>query len=337
MIADPQLAGRLGYLRPADFADEWNRRVYSAVLSARRDDRLGTGDWREAIQRAGGPALVIREDLDALVSDCPDPGHGAAYGAMVIQAGAVSLLKEQARELATRARQLSDVARYPRDGQGIAGSEAGNAAGHLDRVAGAISRHAGEFGPQAVHAALPDEPGIPAAWARREETVLAALLKSGRSGRVIAEGIPAEAFRGSYRRAVFEVVAAMHRAGWPVDALTVDWELASAGLPLYDRPAAGNGAAGEVTLAMRLARVEVSDEQAVKAALALRGRQGRGGNGLRAVPGAVLPWTRGQRRGRGELRQVPPSDPGEARLLRPVQRPPRRDADGPDRGPQQAR
>jgi hypothetical protein len=331
MIADPGLAGRLGYLRPADFGDAWNRIVYSTILVARRDHPPAPDEWREAIIRAAGPAVVAREDLGALVGDCPEAGHGAAYGAMVVQGGALSTLREHARELAARARQLAG---QPGHGQGVAGLEAGVAVGHLRKVAAAIRQHADDLGP---HAALPGERGVSGARAQREELVLAALLQPGRTAaRALAGRLPAGVFGDPYRRAVFETLAAMYQEGRPVDALTVDWELARAGLPLYDRPGAGADGIGTETFAMRLARAEVTDEQAMTAVSALGGGRSRG-IGRRAVPDPALPWRRGQRHGRGMPGQVPSHDPEGTRPLQVVQRPPGRSADGPDRGPQQAR
>jgi DnaB helicase-like protein len=337
IIADPGLAGRLGYLRPADFDDAWNRLVYSAILVARRDHPPVPDGWREAIIRAAGPGVVAREDLDALVGDCPDPGHGAAYGAMVVQGGALAILREQARELAARARQLAGSAGRQGLGHGVAGLEAGVAAGHLGRVAAAIRQHADDLGPTAGHAALSGELGVSGVRARREELVLAALLRLGRTAaRALAERLPASVFSDPYRRVVFETIAAMRQAGRPVDALTVDWELARAGLPLYDRPDAGADGIGTETFAMRLARAEVTDEQAMTAVSALGGGQSRG-IGRRAAPDPAPPWGRGPQRGHGMPGQVPSLDGEGAKPSRAVQRPPGRRSDGPDRGPQQAR
>jgi hypothetical protein len=336
MIEDPGLAGRLGYLRPADFEDAWHRSVYLAILGARRDHPPVTPGWREAIIQAGGPGAFTQEELDSLVRDCPHPGHGAAYGAMVVQVGAVWVLRRQARELAARARQLSGLAQHPAHGQTFAGLEAGRAARHLDKVAAAIREHAAELGPSIVHAALPGESGIAAARVQREELVLAALLKPGRTlTKAMAEHLPAEAFQNAYQRAVFEVLMTMRTAGRPIDSLTADWELADAGLPLYEPGVGADGVTGE-TFAARLAAVKVIESQAIKAVSELRAEQAMG-DGRQPVRGAPSTQAHGQRRGRGGVWQVPPRDPETTRPLRLVQRPPGRNADGPDRGPQQAR
>lgn len=336
MIADPRLAGRLGYLRPADFEDPWHRSVYLAILDARRDHPPVTPGWQDAIIRAGGPGAFTQKELDGLVRDCPHPGHGAAYGAMVVQAGAVAVLRRQAGELAARARQLGGLAQHPAHGQSVVGLEAGHAARHLDKVAAAIREHAAELGPRVVHAALPDEPGVAVARVRREELVLAALLKPGRTiAQAMAERLPAGTFHGSHRRAVFEVLMAMRTAGRPVDALTVDWELASAGLPLCEPGVGADGLAG-ATYAARLAVVRVDEGQAIKAVSGLQAEQATG-DARQPVRDAAPSQAHVQRRWRGGVRQVPPRDPETTRPLRLVQRPPGRNADGPDRGPQQAR
>jgi hypothetical protein len=166
--------------------------------------------------------------------------------------------------------------------------------------------------------------------------VLAVMVQPGRTrAKAMAERLPAEVFRDPYRRAVFEVLAAMRTAGRAVDVLTVDWELARAGLPLYEAEAGADGVAGE-TFAARLARAQVTDERAVEAISGLQAEQVTGG-GREGMPDVASSWAHGQRRGRGGLREVPPRDPGMTWPVRMVQRPPGRGADGPDRGPRQAR
>jgi hypothetical protein len=338
MIAEPRLARQLGYLRPSDFGDDWHRAVYAAILAASRDHPPVPEGWSEAIIRASGPAAVTKQELDALVRECPDPRHGAAYGTMVIQAGAVEVLREQAKELAARARQVTNAARHAGHGLNAAGVEAEIAASHLGKVAAAITKHADNLGPRTIHAAVQEGPGHVAEEEQREELVLAALLKPGHACvRAIVAGISSDAFRDRYRRAVFSVLTDMHRTRRPVDPLTVDWELASSGLPVYQGTNAGADGLDEETYATRLARAEVAQDQAIKAARELQRHQ-RHAAGLEAALHDRQPPACSRRRGRTSLGQVPPPS-AEQTLprLTLVQRPPGRSAEGPDRGPQQAR
>jgi hypothetical protein len=336
MIAEPRLVRQLGYLRPSDFGDDWHRAVYSAVLATSRNHPPVPDGWREAIVRASGPAAVTMQELDALVRECPDPRHGAAYGTMVIQSGAVEILREQAKELAARARQVTNATGDPSHGLSAQGVEGGIAARHLAKVGAAIAKHADFLGPRTVHAAVQGGPLVEAEQVRREELVLASLLKPGHTWvRETIACIAEAAFRDPYRRAVFSVLTSMHRDRRPVDPLTVDWELASSGLPIYQGIEAAANGLSEETYSTRLARTDVAQGQAVKAARELQQQQGHA-VGLeaalhdrRSTPGS---------RGRGTSRQTPPPS-AEQTLPRLglVQRPPGRSAEGPGRGPHQAR
>jgi hypothetical protein len=212
------------------------------------------------------------------------------------------------------------------------------AASHLGKVAAAVSKHADNLGPRTIHAAVQEGPDHAAEQEQREELVLAALLKPGRAWvRAMVEGITPDAFRDRYRRAVFSVLTDMHRTRRPVDPLTVDWELASSGLPVYQGTNAGADGLSEETYTTRLARAEVAQDQAIKAARELQRHQGHA-VGLEAALHDRQPPPGSRRRGRRALGQAPPSS-AEKTLprLTLVQRPPGRSAEGPDRGPQQAR
>jgi hypothetical protein len=256
---------------------------------------------------------------------------------MVVQSGAVEILREQAKELAARARQVTDTTGHPSRGLSPQAVEAGIAARHLSKVAAAIAKHADYLGPHTVHAAVQGGPLVDAEQARREEVVLASLLKPSRTWVwTMVAGIAAAVFRDPYRRAVFTVLTSMHRDRRPVDPLTVDWELASSGLPIYQGTGAAANGLNEETYSTRLARTDVAQDQAVKAARELEQQQGHA-TGLearhdrRSPPGS-------RRHGRGSLGQAPPPS-AEQTLPRlgVVQRPPGHSAEGPDRGPQQER
>ena len=152
----------------------------------------------------------------------------------------------------------------------------------------------------------------------------------------IAEGVPGEAFASPYRGAIFGVLAAMHKEGRPVDALMADWELAASGLPLHDAPPPGSEEEAGETYAARLASVQVDPRQAITAAYELHARSRE--NGRQAAPGRAAPEARGHRRGSGFNGKAPARSGGQGTaLLRLIQEPPGRRADGPEHGPQQAR
>jgi hypothetical protein len=129
----------------------------------------------------------------------------------------------------------------------------------------------------------------------------------------------------------------MHRDRRPVDPLTVDWELANSGLPIYQGTDEEAKGLSEETYSTRLAHMEVAQDQAVNAARELQLQQGHATGleatlrGRRSTPGS-------QGSGRGVRGQAPPPSAEQTLpLLGLVHRPPGRSTEGPDRGPQQAR
>ena len=85
MIADRQVAARLGYLEPEDFTDPRRRWVFRTVRQLSVTLQTTPGNWRDLIAKTAGRS-VTRNYLDELVAACPDPAHGPAYGAMLVQA-----------------------------------------------------------------------------------------------------------------------------------------------------------------------------------------------------------------------------------------------------------
>ena len=177
MVANPGLCDRLRRcVKPAEFEDEWHRRVYEAILAASRGRPPVPDGWREAILRAE-PSLTP-DDLNALARGCPDPAHGMVYGAMVVSCWARRHLADSGRALAARARQLFREASLV-SRAGAAGSrEAAVIADHVGRMARAIRMHAAAIGPQATGAVLPGRADLSPGQARREELVLAALVEA---------------------------------------------------------------------------------------------------------------------------------------------------------------
>jgi replicative DNA helicase len=318
MVANPALCDRLRRcVKPAEFEDEWHRHVYKTVLSVSHGRPPVSDGWREAVLQAD-PSLTD-DDLNALVSGCPDPAHGMAYGAMVVSCWARRHMADSGRALAARSRQLSrEASLASRTDAG--GREAAVIADHITKVARAIRTHAAAIGPWETGAGLPGRADPSPGQARREELVLAALVRQWpEQAREILQILRPEAFRDEYRREVFRVLSAMHQAARPVDELILDWELATHGLPLRSRD-------GGETYGQRLARLQTGYEVAVFAAHEIQdqhepcGRPRAAGLGQAGKPRVrSAARTPRQVRGAGEMPRP---------VLRLVQEP------GPDRGPQ---
>ena len=102
---------------------------------------------------------------------------------------------------------------------------------HLARLAEAMIRHTRRLDPDR----WPEVTGQPAAersprlpeqlQARREAEVLAGLLQHPGECEQVLKWLPARAFAPGPRREIYEALRAVIRAGGPVDALTVAWQL----------------------------------------------------------------------------------------------------------------
>jgi hypothetical protein len=105
MITSPQVTARLAYLQPGDFTDLRNQLVYQAVRMLRDSPAPAGESWRDQIARAAGSDGVARSYVDELVAACPDPdpGHGLAYGAMLVQATTYRMAREHASQIDARA------------------------------------------------------------------------------------------------------------------------------------------------------------------------------------------------------------------------------------------
>jgi replicative DNA helicase len=101
MISNPDHFARLAYLTADDFADPRHQAVYTGLARAIDAPDLATGGWHAAISTHAGP-LVTGQLIDDLVGACPVVAHGAAYGALVVEASVQ-------RQLARRGYQLADL------------------------------------------------------------------------------------------------------------------------------------------------------------------------------------------------------------------------------------
>jgi hypothetical protein len=145
--------------------------------------------------------------------------------------------------------------------------------------------------------------------------------------------LPAEAFTNPHRKEMYHVLTAMNLARRPVDELTLDWELASRGVPLDARQSYG-AVRDDHTYAMHLARLDCGYQEPIVAAAELAAEywQARAGHpaGSAARLKAVGGRQAGARRGDPSAGAIPGRP-----ALRLVQPPP--EAGPSERGPQQAR
>jgi replicative DNA helicase len=265
MLASPALRYKLGHVvRPGDFHDPWHQHVYQVIVSVSKGGQRDPARLRAAIT-AADPSIT-HADLDQLVQDCPDPGHGVAYAAMLVYGYSQRYLADRGRELAARSRQLSRDSDIIRRTDAAGGEAAGAAATHLGRLGDALRAHAATMVPNTTGPSIPVLHYPNTDHARREELVLAAFLHvTPAEADDIRRVLGPSAITDPYRREAFQVISAMVRDGRPVDELTLDWAIAERGLPLQPK---GGGA----TFGQRLAHVPVSLPEALTAAHALQGR-----------------------------------------------------------------
>lgn len=237
MIASPQMAARLAYLHPADFTDLRNQWVYRAVRVLRDSPRPVGEDWADRIARVARSHLVSRSYLEELVAACPNPGHGPAYGAMLVQAAIHRMLREHADQIDARAAlSRAEGRRLAKAGTAGAGQVA-TLGSLLADTADAIRGHTAMLAPPVPAPAEPALFGSTAAKPagqtalspaeQREEAVLSALMQGHSQARQIFEFLPAAAFTSPARQDIYGAVRRLHQAGRPADELTVRWELAS--------------------------------------------------------------------------------------------------------------
>lgn len=224
MIVDPILAARLVQpcLELGDFTSDQHRAVYAGIRAASRTGGLAGREWRDAIMRAGA---VSESDLDQMAGACPVPGHGAAYGAMVIQARVHREIAAHASRIARQASILSHDAQRLFKVDATAGLEAQAFAVHLDGISTAMRSHVASFDPQSAEPA--PQRHNRAEQVYREEFVIAALIQQHPETGQILGFLPEGAFTDPLRRRIFESVRNLLNSERPVDELTIDWELAS--------------------------------------------------------------------------------------------------------------
>jgi hypothetical protein len=329
IITDPELALWIR-LSPYEFADARHGSVYSTIRMARQTRFAGPDGWRATILQAA--ASVTEAELDDLARACPFAPHGPAYAVMVVQAWARRYLGHSAEVLGARSTQLGTDAERVMLYDEPAGAEMTFTAEHMREVAAAIHEHARDLSPQVPARSSGRRRGASPERVRREEVVLAGLLRQNPERNAdIVRILPAEAFGNPHRQEIYQVARAMYLSGKPVDELTLDWELASRGVPL-DARQSYVAARGEQTYAMHLARLEFSYQEPITAARELTAEYGQSRSGHPAGSALRPSGARPAARTRDSAQEArPPGRPA----LRLVQPPPQ--AGPPEHGPQQAR
>ena len=235
MITDRQLAARLGYLEPTDFTDPRHQWVFRTVRQLSATQQHAPGNWSDLIAKTAG-RWVTRKYLDELAAACPDPAHGPAYGAMLIQAAVYRQARGHADQMDAQAAALGGEGSRLREANALGAVRAARLGALLTEVARAVRAHTamlappdpGPAGPRS--GAAPAKPAGPAAAAlaeQREELVLSAVLQEHPQAGQILSYLPAAAFSSPARQEIFRAARRLNQSGRPVDELTVSWELAT--------------------------------------------------------------------------------------------------------------
>ena len=176
-----------------------------------------------------------RSFVEELVAACPDPAHGPAYGAMLVQATTYRMAREHADQIDARAAVSRAESSRLAEAGAVGAGQAALLGSLLAEVANAIRGHTAMLAPPvpapAAGRALGEAPGgtrKPAPATRRAagRTVLSALMQGHSQARQIVKYLPAAAFTSPARQDIYRAARRLYQVGRPVDELTVSWELA---------------------------------------------------------------------------------------------------------------
>jgi hypothetical protein len=324
MLGDRRLVSMLDYIETDDFAWDKHRKLHDVLAAAAGTGAVSAADWRQVVELAADPDIEAGY-LDELQAACPDPLHGPDYAAMVVEASVRRMLARHADELAAEAESVGRDARRLITAAGALGHQADTEARHMARVAAAIRVHSAQFSPDTSTGKAAEGESAPAAGqAWSEERVLGALIQQHpETGQVLAM-LPATVFTSPLRREIFEVIRSLHVGKRPVDALTVDWELArrQAASGIRDEAPAGP----DESYAARLVRLNTGNGPVIGTAHALLTAYAKAGNSsqpatrdpavpLRSTPGPMPlagpgPGHTQSRNSRPDLLEPPPGRPG---------------------------
>jgi DnaB-like helicase N terminal domain len=240
MITDQQMAARLHYLDPADFTDPRHQWVFRTVRSLSAEPHRAPGNWLDLIARTAGRS-VNRKYLDELAAACPDPDHGPAYGAMLVQATVYRQARHHADQMDVQAAMLGAEGSRLSEAGAHGADQTAQLSALLAEVAKAVREHTAMLAPQtpdpaagsvagprpATASAESSGPAPTAVAERHEELVLSAVLQEHPQAGQILEYLPAAAFTSPDRQEIFRAARRLHQSGRPVDELTVGWDLAT--------------------------------------------------------------------------------------------------------------
>jgi DnaB-like helicase N terminal domain len=230
MITDRQLAARLGYLEPEDFTDPRHSWVFRTIRQLSATQQQAPGNWSDLIAKTAG-RWVTRKYLDELAAACPDPAHGPAYGAMLVQAAVYRQARGHADEMDDHAIALRAEGSRLTAANAPGAGRAARLGALLAEVARAVRGHTAALAPAALGPADIAGPRPRAAAAtpadRREELVLSAVVQGHPEAGQILSYLPAAAFSSPERQEIFRAARRLSQSGRPVDELTVSWELAT--------------------------------------------------------------------------------------------------------------
>ncbi len=167
---------------------------------------------------------------------CPNPGHGPAYGAMLVQATTYRMAREHADQIDARAALSRAESRRLARAGAVGVDQAATLGGLLADTANAIRGHTAMLAPP-VPAPAELEPARSALEVaagqtslspdeQQEEAVLSALMQGHSQAKQIFNFLPAAAFTSPVRQDIYVAARRLHQAGRPADELTVSWELA---------------------------------------------------------------------------------------------------------------
>jgi len=224
LLTDHTLLDQVPYLAGSDFSDATHKWIFDAIAETRAAHPDAAGPRFMTLIAEDTPEIDVAY-LSSLPDRCPVPAHLAAYGRMVAEAAMIRELDVHAHRIAQGAADLI------RRRAGATTIQERSVPEHLARLAEAMIRHTRRLDPDR----WPEVTGQPAAersprlpgqlQGRREAEVLAGLLQHPGECEQVLKWLPARAFAPGSRREIYEALRAVVRAGGPVDALTVAWQL----------------------------------------------------------------------------------------------------------------
>jgi hypothetical protein len=241
---------------------------------------------------------------------------------MVLEASARRDLLGYVTDLADQAESIRYTAQRVIRAGGTGGHRSEVHAALVADVATAIRLHAGQFDPDSTRAVTaPPSGSAPGRDPFMEETLLAALIQHHPDAPRVIRALPLPlAFADPLRQAIYQAIRDLSSTGRPVDALTVDWELARSQGPVgRQRPGEGTVTDELPSYVTRLADAFTAGKAVTTTASLLAEHLARGRYGQQSAEDRAAPRSR-------DPGMAGPAVPGRARqLLQPPPHPPEQD------------